>query len=1550
MTERTPRSHVPGAQHAEHQSALATRGQAPAALQAPPVQTAIGNQAALRALGIGTTSVFGSPDDSDGHRARRPASAFVSTSGSNLERQQAASPRRYESALSGTFGAVAGAERPEPQLDGQVRALGRSLGQDFRDVEVRLGNANGSGQGAYTASSGARDVIAFDRSSPSREQLAHELVHVTQRRRFGAGQRGLESGESASEVEARQLAPRLAGGEAVEVRAAPAARVQRDDVVAQRIHDNLHGLVTDDEEAALQELRDDHDRAETCRAYQQLFDDSLWGDFIDNASGDTLHQALALLWPHMTLLERLDTMTGADDDEDGIMQTIRNASDDEVTVARDSIQPYLDELDVADQYTMRCRIWPEDPVANVAWLLSAGSGWVWDDEGPVASAILSLAPAERVQLWGLHEDLITSMFSSSDSEQIRRMCITDSGETASDTDALRVRMELATEGAGTDESGVAAAIAIAGSRRNERARIVQALESGLAADGTPLTETQRSDLERRRDEIGDVEGELLSPTEAAGSGELDPDSFLGRVEGDVDAGTVDAALATAHASAFERAKQALLLTQGFTSNVDEDAVLHILRGIGGEVTLAPGETIEGIGPVEARRRRAASAADIVQRLVNDTELSHIFAALDAEELGYATDLAAGDTYQATLRDLRIAYEGFDTDEAAILRLLRDASAEDRARMQAEGPDPIPRIRAWAGADTPFRRAFEQTLESGVIPTEEALDEALGGSFDTTNVELLNEVLAGLSAADRAQLRRGYLLAHRPRAPGTGAEAGRDSMAPPREAEPDADQIALARYRSLYDRLESELSAEELDVALVAMLDIPTVEEMTAADGSGRVDAAEIMLYRQRERLALNAGVILDAVTTTDDTAAAAHVEFEARYNVALEDGEISAEEFAVLVNLDTQFNDRFREYSETADMAAEIAGTVAAVVAAAVVIVLSGGTAAAGAPGVIAWLSANSTLIGTSAAASALSQVVVSEAVGGEFNEAIGAEGARQALSGAINGALAVCGAALAERAATLVGLSGPSLTATIARAAAESVEISAAGRGFARGALVGLIDGSLGGAVGEFTMTLADARTWRHDVWGVMAQAGGALLRGGLLGGLTGTAAGGMLEMIQGVLRARALSDVAVSMDAPGSRVHIEYDLTPDGAIDRLALRFGPETTDADLVAHVERIVSIRRASGFLSRARAEMTVSGDAAHEVAKIPDMVLDRLRQLHGDIPLARRDILEAEIDVLQSNFDEFSRIARAGDMTEGTGRIARPDAPFGYPDPPPGHYYRRRGAEWDLQRRPGADVTPRAIVSDGSGGWTIVDRAELTGGPVVPAVVGEGAAHAPSAQARAEMEAIGTRRLEEMAARDFAESEVDRLRGVLGLTDEEVSGRNIDATIARLRGEHANDPGMLAQIDDLARHRGALTDARRELTQASELLGNTAAMDVMQARGATRLYGNPTPPGRSGEFDFIYVLRDGDGNISHIFVVEAKGASSTLGSAEFAGVRAEQGSATYLEGIARGMLENDGSELDQVLQRIINRSGEGPDVSYLLVQAPVNGAGVPLPPVVSEFAL
>ncbi len=516
-----------------------------------------------------------------------------------------------------------------------------------------------------------------------------------------------------------------------------------------------------------------------------------------------------------------------------------------------------------------------------------------------------------------------------------------------------------------------------------------------------------------------------------------------------------------------------------------------------------------------------------------------------------------------------------------------------------------------------------------------LTEAFEG-VDADEAEILR-IIRGMSAADRERLRtESPPILDRVRAGDLGAAFDRDLKGVLETGRTPTGDALDAAYGGRGDGTDEDMASDALASMSATLIGLPSLAEMQSEQG--RIDAATIMLERQRERLEMSGG-LTDALTKTDDTAAFAHIEFEARYNQAMAAEGISIDELAVLVALDEQFNRRFED---------------------------------------------------------------------------TGAEGARQALSGAVNGAFLIAGAALAERAATLVGLTGRSLTAQIARSAAGAVEASVPGRAFARGALTGLIDGSLGGAAGELAMTLTDAETWKRSVWSVLARAGQALLRGGLLGGGAGAVAGGLGETAQGLLRARAIRDCAVQMeDGLGSGSQIDFTVGDDGALRGLTLRFGPHTPDGDLAAHVERIVTIRRAASLLGRARAALrdsgsfpldTRAGEAAQEVPKLERMIQDRLRQLRGGkLSPQSSELVEAELAVIKANLDEFAVVLARGDLAPGTGRIGRPDAPPGFPDPPEGHYYRQRDNGWDLQRYPDSDAEPYTLQDDGAGGWRIVGR-------------------------------------------------------------------------------------------------------------------------------------------------------------------------------------------------------------------------------------------------------
>lgn len=90
-------------------------------------------------------------------------------------------------------------------------------------------------------------------------------------------------------------------------------------------------------------------------------------------------------------------------------------------------------------------------------------------------------------------------------------------------------------------------------------------------------------------------------------------------------------------------------------------------------------------------------------------------ALDDDERDYADSLTRGDTYAAAIAELTRAFEGIDTDEAQILRILRDMAQADREQLRNEQPTIIGRIRGWPLADAAFLRAFDGVLQTGQIP-------------------------------------------------------------------------------------------------------------------------------------------------------------------------------------------------------------------------------------------------------------------------------------------------------------------------------------------------------------------------------------------------------------------------------------------------------------------------------------------------------------------------------------------------------------------------------------------------------------------------------------------------------------------------------------------------------------------------------------------------------------------------------------------------------------------------------------------------------------------
>lgn len=132
---------------------------------------------------------------------------------------------------------------------------------------------------------------------------------------------------------------------------------------------------------------------------------------------------------------------------------------------------------------------------------------------------------------------------------------------------------------------------------------------------------------------------------------------------------------------------------------------------------------------------------------------------------------------------------------------------------------------------------------------------------------------------------------------------------------------------------------------------------------------------------------------------------------------------------------------------------------------------------------------------------------------------------------MAVLSNGLASRFTSFVGLKGAQLSGQVTLGAIEAAggAIQHAGKQFAAGALRGAIDGLVSGMVGEVVLTAADEATWRRSVWDVVASFGGAILRGGTIGAVTGGVVGGGLEALAAFVQRSRIESLVSDLEAAG-------------------------------------------------------------------------------------------------------------------------------------------------------------------------------------------------------------------------------------------------------------------------------------------------------------------------------------------------------------------------------------------------------------------------------------
>ncbi|ALG08406.1 eCIS core domain-containing protein [Kibdelosporangium phytohabitans] len=1199
------------------QDVAETEGHAsqPAQSAGPATGSALGNAAMTRAFGAGsnTPAALGlAAGASNAATARLLGGAPVSRCGPvPCDCEEPVPPELLAAALHRSATNEHTPSTPSPEF---LTAVGRSgagrplppgfraeaearFDADFTGVRVHTDNA--AGQAAELVDAHAFTVgpdIYFEPGgyqpddAGGQRLLAHELTHVVQ----GGGPRAsgwVSHPADPAEREAESVADRFMAGGPVSVGAAGARQVRREgpavdtSTLEQALrNDDVPGVVAQLTGHSPQELTAMRTKAQTVvstklevwllhkvrgsEAARAVGTAMSWAGAAipgvgtaaaaagrllgggGNAAAEA-ERGIRLLWPALSLLEKLQLYDeGWRELEQAQLDVIRAASDEQRSQVRanPALGPIYAAMDPKEEFQARLLINPtaEGKYEAMQQLLNRAPGTFHDEEDAVFDGIMELTPAQRGRFHDANRTAIESLFSEDRSTLFRNLC------KGTEAQALIARLREATEGRSDDMDAVKSVVDRAVALLQERAGLRASLTGGNLPDPARVT------AEARLAELNDLD-QLLRFTRG-GDGQLDSAGFMGvlaAARGDGAAFGADTARLgqftsgpEARQHAFETAKQRILMSGG-----DVNAIKSAIMGLH-----APRATPAAGAPAAAGVPSAAQQQEdqrIREELLRDPAVAGVINGLTAMQRALVTGATTADAYDETAENLNQAHESAEWGRffQLVLRIARDPDWCTRFRASAGDP-----FGTYARVHGEQRTIMEAILAN---PRRIPLDALLAFSGDA---EVLATAVADMGEEQRGRLRQGYILANQPPI-GPPTEAQTTTLAEYRQFE------TLLRTRGAWYRIP--LDGEEYQRVLWAVLGKePTAEEM--ATGEGRFRAAELMYQQARARLGLDPGVSA-SFTETDETMQAAAREFAAQFEPMRPRRTVTSVDFAALAALHDRFTGRAAEFGEAASKVGEMAGVVAATVAGIAVVAATGGTAT---PAVIA----------LAAASGAGARVVTREMMGGDYFNPASEEGVRNAVLGAVDGALAVVGSALAARGAELIGVGGRALVTSAARvggAVAEEATAAAAqvapsmARRIAASSVEAALDGAFSGAVSEAFGAMTDPATWRRGVWSGLVRVGEAAL----VAGLVGLGTGGLLGAALPVLGAGASRLWNAAMSQGIDQVLAKAGATETLAAARRAAQAGDVAEVNRLLDQLETHLSADQASALRHHLNSELT-----------------------------------------------------------------------------------------------------------------------------------------------------------------------------------------------------------------------------------------------------------------------------------------------------------------------------------------------------------------------------
>jgi hypothetical protein len=849
------------------------------------------------------------------------------------------------------------------------------------------------------------------------------------------------------------------------------------------------------------------------------------------ALNGTAEEGVRRLWPAVPLIDRLELYDeGYRELEQAQLDVIRAASPGERAAARTEskrLDAIYAELSAKEEYDARLLIDPEKKYTAAECLLKRAPGVLSDEADAVFDSIWALTPTERRTFYKTNTVQLYHLLSAD------RFKLLGTLVAGTEAEALIARLRLATEGRIDDQEAIRAVV--------DRAVALLAEQKGLRATlaVTTLPPDELSKAQARLDELGELDSLVRF-----GAGKLESKSFLGRLADAADSPDAFGAMAQKLGStitdpaqqtefAFRTAKQRVLMAAGL-AGANEDSIRNSIL----ELRAPPLTDAIKLTPAERDQKQAEANSKLRQRLLDDKEVKDVINTMPASAGVRVRSFVNADPFIERLTELTLAFNAASWGEFFQI-VLQIAMRDDwKARFEDTSKSPFDTFARVQGEQ---RVIMLDILQNKRIPT----NKILGITF--INVEALRTALANMDEGERGQLRVGYLLTRSGRKPADKTE-----------------EDALAAYTSFDANLrKSQTTLGLVDTAGVeAVLDAalgaePTAKEMET--DAGRYDAAALMYERQQARLALGGGLSA-SFTETDETMVAAGREFAALWLQLRErtPHKLSTVELGLLSVLHDRFNSRAAEFTEASNTAGEVAGMVAATVAGIIIVVGTGGVTA---PAVIA-----------AAAAGGTARVVTREMFGEDYYNPAGGEGARDALLGGVDAALAVLGASLGAKGAELLGLGGKAFLTNAARVGGEAAE-QASGKLLHRvtaGAVEAAIDGALSGFVSEAANAMTDARTWRRGIWQGLLRVGQAAL----IGGLSGLAAGAVLGAAIPVLGAGFRSAADRLLGSSVERTLAKAGATETLEAARSAMLAGNTEEAERLFAELEKHLSAEQAN----------------------------------------------------------------------------------------------------------------------------------------------------------------------------------------------------------------------------------------------------------------------------------------------------------------------------------------------------------------------------------------